>query len=106
MSKLQLDIQAGRLMLINGATIQFQTRTRLLLRGHARFLFGKQVMGADDATTPARRMYFAVQDVYVGDPAGHRVPLRRFSHDADQAAGSFRMSSESDSKSRRRVLPR
>jgi flagellar protein FlbT len=32
----------------------------------ARFLFGKQVLTAEQATTPARRIYLAMQTAYVG----------------------------------------
>jgi flagellar protein FlbT len=53
-------------MLLNGARIRFGVRTRIELTAHARFLFGKQVMLPEEATTSARRLYFALQAAYVG----------------------------------------
>ncbi len=53
-------------MVINGAAIRFRTKTRLELASHARFLFGKQLMSPAEATTPARRIYCALQTAYIG----------------------------------------
>ena len=36
------------------------------LNGSARFLFGKQIMPPDQADSPARRIYFALQCAYIG----------------------------------------
>lgn len=61
-------------MVVNGAPIRFRTKARIELAGHARFLFGKQIMGPDQADSPARRIYFALQTSYIGTdderPAG------------------------------------
>ena len=38
------------------------------LTAHARFLFGRQIMFPDQADSPARRIYLALQGVYVGSP--------------------------------------
>lgn len=56
------------MMLVNGAPIRFRTKSRIELTAHVRFLFGKQIMAPDDANTPARRIYYALQSAYVGDP--------------------------------------
>lgn len=53
-------------MILNGAIIRFKTRTRLELNSQARFLFGKQIMQPEDAATPARRAYYALQQAYIG----------------------------------------
>ena len=53
-------------MILNGAVIRFKTRTRLELNTQARFLFGKQIMREEEATTPARRAYYALQQAYIG----------------------------------------
>jgi len=66
MSTLVLEIKQGELMIINGAPIRFKTRCRIELAGQARFLFGKQILSPAEANTPARRIYFALQAVYVG----------------------------------------
>lgn len=66
MSTLVLEMRAGDLMVVNGASLRFRGRTRVELVARARFLFGKQVMTEETATTPARRIYFALQCAYVG----------------------------------------
>ena len=66
MSTLVLELKQGELMIINGAPIRFKTRSRIELAGQARFLFGKQILTPAEANTPARRIYFALQAVYVG----------------------------------------
>jgi flagellar biosynthesis repressor protein FlbT len=66
MSTLVLELRQGDLMVVNGAPIRFRTRARLELTAHARFLFGKQIMAPEQANTPARRLYFALQCAYIG----------------------------------------
>ncbi len=66
MSSLILELKQGESMILNGAVIRFKTRARLELNNHARFLFGKQIMQVEDAVTPARRVYFALQQAYIG----------------------------------------
>lgn len=53
-------------MILNGAVIRFKTRTRLELNTQARFLFGKQIMHEEEATSPARKAYYALQQAYIG----------------------------------------
>lgn len=67
MSTLVLEMRQGDLMVVNGAPIRFRSRTRIELTAKARFLFGKQILGPEQATTPARRIYFALQTAYIGD---------------------------------------
>ena len=67
MSSLVLELKSGDMMVINGAAIRFRTKTRLELASHARFLFGKQLMAPNEATTPARRIYYALQTAYIGN---------------------------------------
>jgi len=66
MSSLILELKQGESMILNGAVIRFKTRTRLELNSQARFLFGKQIMQPEDAATPARRAYYALQQAYIG----------------------------------------
>lgn len=67
MSNLVLELKPGEMMVINGAAIRFRTKARLELTSRARFLFGKQLMPPSDATTPARRIYSALQTAYIGE---------------------------------------
>ena len=66
MSNLVLELRQGDVMVVNGAPIRFRTRARLELTAHARFLFGKQIMAPEQADSPARRLYFALQCAYIG----------------------------------------
>jgi flagellar protein FlbT len=66
MSTLVLELRPGDLMVVNGAPLRFRTRARLELTAHARFLFGKQIMAPEQADSPARRLYFALQCAYIG----------------------------------------
>jgi flagellar protein FlbT len=68
MSTLVLELRQGDTMIVNGAPIRFRTKSRIELTGHARFLFGKQIMAPDQADSPARRIYFALQTAYIGEP--------------------------------------
>jgi flagellar biosynthesis repressor protein FlbT len=69
MSNLVLELRQGEVMIVNGAPIRFRTKSRIELTAKARFLFGKQIMPPDQADTPARRIYFALQTAYIGDEA-------------------------------------
>ena len=75
MSNLVLELRQGETMIVNGAPIRFRTKTRLELTAHARFLFGKQIMPPDEADSPARRIYFALQTAYIGTEAERRAGL-------------------------------
>jgi len=68
MSRLVLQLRQGDTLIVNGAPIRFRTSSRIELAGKARFLFGKQVMPPDQAVTPARRIYFALQAAHIGTP--------------------------------------
>ena len=65
-SNLVLELRPGETMVVNGASIRFSTKSRLELTAHARFLFGKQIMPPDEADSPARQIYFALQSAYIG----------------------------------------
>ncbi|HVC59548.1 MAG TPA: flagellar biosynthesis repressor FlbT [Acetobacteraceae bacterium] len=67
MSNLVLELRQGEVMIVNGAPIRFRTKSRIELTAKARFLFGKQIMPPDQADSPARRIYFALQSAYIGD---------------------------------------
>lgn len=72
MSCLVLEIYPGDALIINDASIRFRNRATIELTAHARFLVGKQIMPPGHATSPARRIYFALQTAYIGNE-GERV---------------------------------
>jgi flagellar protein FlbT len=75
MSNLVLELRQGEVMIVNGAPIRFRTKSRIELTAHARFLFGKQIMPPDQADSPARRIYFALQSAYIGSDDERRQGL-------------------------------
>jgi flagellar protein FlbT len=66
MSTLVLELRQGEMMIVNGTPIRFRTKSRIELTAKARFLFGKQIMPLEQADSPARRIYFALQSAYIG----------------------------------------
>lgn len=85
MSTLVLELRQGDLMVVNGASLRFRSRTRIELTARARFLFGKQVMPPEGANTPARRIYFAFQCAYVGPEEEREAAMA----DAHRLVGEF-----------------
>jgi flagellar protein FlbT len=75
MSNLILEMRKDDMMVVNGAAIRFRNRTRIELTARARFLFGRQIMAPQDADTPARRIYFALQTAYIGEEAERQSGL-------------------------------
>ena len=75
MSVLVLELRQGDLMIVNGAPIRFRSKTRIELGGKARFLFGKQILRPEEADTPARRIYYALQTAYVGTDEERQTAL-------------------------------
>lgn len=104
MSTLVLELRQGDLLVVNGAPLRFRNRVRVELGGHARFLFGKQIMAVEEAVTPARQIYYALQTAYIGreeeraaglalarclvadHPAGPDTPMRALLEGALSAA--------------------
>ena len=70
-------------MIVNGAPIRFRTRSRIELTAKARFLFGKQIMPPDQADSPARRIYFALQSAYIGNETEREGGLEAARHYID-----------------------
>lgn len=66
MAALILELKQGETLLLRGAAIRFKTRTRMELSTQERFLFGKQVMAGAEAVSPARKLYYALQQAYIG----------------------------------------
>jgi flagellar protein FlbT len=77
MPGLVLELKQDELIIINGAAIRFRSKSRIEISGKARFLFGKQILPEDDATSPARRIYHAIQTAYIGDSASRAAALEQ-----------------------------
>ena len=75
---MNIFLRAREKIYINGAVIRVDRKTTLELMNEATFLLENHVMQTQDATTPMRRIYFAVQ-VMLMDPsaAEHATTLAR-----------------------------
>ncbi len=98
MAGLGLRLAGGDKLVINGAAIHFVTGADIRLANKARFLFGRQIMAPKDAGTPAKRIYFALQNAYVGEPEIRDAALREAAYYIE----SFQ--TETTSPSARRLL--
>jgi len=66
---LKLSLKPGEKFVLNGAVVQNgDRRTTLVLQNKASVLREKDIMQAEEAVTPARRVYFPVMMMYLDDP--------------------------------------
>jgi flagellar biosynthesis repressor protein FlbT len=63
---LKINIKPGEKIIVNGAVITIaEGGSALILQNHAVFLRGKDIMQQEDATTPARKIYFYLMLMYL-----------------------------------------
>lgn len=70
---LRVELKPGERVIIGTAVIRNgEQRTRFFIEGEAPILREKDILTVDTADTPARRIYLAVQLMYLnGDISGH-----------------------------------
>ena len=73
---MNITLRAGEKLYINGAVIRVDRKATIELLNDVTFLLENHVMQADQATTPLRQIYFAVQ-VMLMDPGRHGRGDRR-----------------------------
>lgn len=66
---LRISLKSGEKIVVNGAVLRATGRTDLVVENHAAIMRGREVMSPDEATSPARRLYFACMMAYI-DEAG------------------------------------
>jgi flagellar protein FlbT len=73
---MNITLRAGERFFINGAVIRIDRKATIELLNEVTFLLENHVMQAEEATTPVRQIYFAVQ-IMLMDPtaAGSATPL-------------------------------
>ena len=70
---LKLSLKPGERFVLNGAVVQNGDRRGiLLLQNKASVLREKDIMQAEEVTTPARRIYFPVMMMYLDEPGAGR----------------------------------
>ena len=70
---LKLSLKPGERFVLNGAVVQNgDRRAVLVLQNKASVLREKDIMQAEEASTPARRIYFPVMMMYLDEPNAER----------------------------------
>ena len=70
---LKLSLKPGEKFVLNGAVVQNGDRRGVLvLQNKASVLREKDIMQADEVTTPARRIYFPVMMMYLDEASAER----------------------------------
>lgn len=64
---LRITLRDGEKAIINGAVIRAVGRTQFAVENQVSILRGREVMRPEEATTPARQLYFAAMLAYI-DP--------------------------------------
>lgn len=64
---LKVNLRAGERIIINGALISVENSIGLTIHNKVNLMLERQLIRPDDATTPARRIYFAIQNAYVAE---------------------------------------
>ena len=87
---LKVELKAGERILIGDSVItNGDQRTRFLVEGTAPILRERDIMTAEQADTPAKRIYLAVQLMYISrDPKRHHEVYFTLMRDIVQAAPS------------------
>lgn len=66
---LRISLRDGEQMIVNGAVLRSIGRTDLCVENNVALLRGSEVMSPEQATTPARRLYYSCMLAYI-DPDG------------------------------------
>ena len=87
---LKLSLKPGEKFVLNGAVVQNgDRRSALLLQNKASVLREKDIMQADEANTPSRRIYFPVMMMYL-DQAGWERYQEEFVQRLSEFMGAVR----------------
>lgn len=87
---LKVELKPGERFILGDCLVtNGDQRTRLLIEGQAPILREKDIMTAEQANTPAKRIYLVVQLMYTSrDPAAHHETYFSLMRDLVQAAPS------------------
>jgi len=87
---LKVEMKPGERMIIGDCIItNSDQRTRLLIEGDTPILREKDILTAETANTPAKRIYLAVQLMYLSrDPCAHHETYFALMRDILEAAPS------------------
>lgn len=81
---LKIRLAAGERIIINGALIRAESKAEIVLMNRANFMVDRQIMRPDEANSPARRIYFSLQNTYLADTDERPQMMEFFETYADQ----------------------
>ena len=85
---MNLTLRAGEKLYINGGVIRVDRKVMIELLNDVTFLLQSHVLQADEATTPLRQIYFAIQ-VLLMDPTAASPAIGLASHLIEAAACAY-----------------
>jgi flagellar biosynthesis repressor protein FlbT len=87
---LKVELRPGERMILGDCVVtNDDQRTRLMIEGHVPILREKDILTVEQADTPAKRIYFAVQLMYTSkDPRAHHEVYFSLVRDILKAAPS------------------
>lgn len=62
---LRISLRDGEKMIVNGAVLRATGRTQFVIENQVSVLRNREVMAPEEATSPARRLYFACMMAYI-----------------------------------------
>jgi flagellar biosynthesis repressor protein FlbT len=65
---LRITLRDGEKAIVNGAVLRAVGRTQIAVENKVAILRGREVMRPEEATTPARQLYFATMLAYIDEP--------------------------------------
>jgi flagellar protein FlbT len=74
-ASLSLLLKAGDRIYLNGAVIRADRKVRIEVLNDATFLLGSHILQQEEARTPLKQIYFAIQTMMM-EPAGAAEPAR------------------------------
>ncbi|MBO9713520.1 flagellar biosynthesis repressor FlbT [Sphingomonas sp.] len=73
---LRITLRDGEKAIVNGAVLRAVGRTQILVENKVSILRGREIMRPEEATSPARQLYFSTMLAYI-DPAGRDAHQER-----------------------------
>ena len=89
---LRISLKANERLIVGGAVVRNgSSRADLLIENDVPILRGKEVMSLDEAGSPCRRIYFAIQLMYIDEKnaAEHQKLYWQLVHDVLEASPSM-----------------
>ncbi len=62
---MQISLRAGERIYVNGAVLRARQKTTIELLNEAHFLLETHIIQPEDATSPLRQLYFALQTILI-----------------------------------------